>query len=131
MAVVDASVLVALCDADDVDHAKARSVLTNETRIAATGGTLVELSRILRRRANLQGRDGNATARIALQTLRGLPGFRDTGDGLARQVAERYAAEPQLSYADAWGIEAALADRDGLLTFDKLQQAAWRRAKRS
>ncbi len=131
MAVVDTSVLVPLFDVAHPNHAKARAVLAEIDRLATHGGALAELTRVIRRRANLRGLKGNEAARAAVHALRALPAFRDTGDGLAAQVEKRYQAEPKLSYADAWGIEAALADRDDLLTFDKHQAAAWRTATKT
>lgn len=130
MAVVDTSVLLPLFDVAHANHARARAALSAVDRIATHGGVLAELTRLIRRRAILRGLDGNAASRQAIGALRGLPGFRDTGDGLGAKVAQRYAAETGLSYADAWGIEAALADRDALLTFDARQAAAWRKANR-
>lgn len=130
MAVVDTSVLLPLFDMGHANHAKAKAALSDIERIATHGGVLAELTRLIRRRAILRGMDGNIAAREAVRALRALPGFRDTGDGLGAKVERRYAAETGLSYADAWGIEAALADRDDLLTFDAKQAAAWRKANR-
>lgn len=130
MAVVDTSILVPLFDAAHVNHAKAKAALSGINRLAIPGGVLAELTRLIRRLAKRQGLDGNQAAREAIHALRALPGFRDTGDGLATVTEARYALESNLSYVDAWGIEAALADRDDLLTFDAHQAAAWRKAKR-
>lgn len=130
MAVVDTSALLPLFDTEHPNHAQAKAALSSIKRIAVPGGVLTELTRLLRRLANQQGLNGNTVAREALHALRTLPGFRDTGDGLASVTQKRYAAQSNLSYVDAWGIEAARADRDELLTFDATQAAAWRRTKK-
>lgn len=129
MPVVDASVLVPAFDADHPLHGRARKLLAAAGRVAIHPGTLAELSTVLRRQANLKGLDGANVARNAVRALRSLPGMRDTGDNLAVAATRRYLESKELSFVDAWTIEAALADRDELLSLDRAQVAAWKTAQ--
>lgn len=131
MAVVDASMLIALFDASHSRHAEARQAIARHPTLDVCGGIIGETTRILRRTANLNGQDGNRVARQALASLRSMPGYRLFSSYDEAAAAGLYQANTSLSYVDAWGIQVALEAREELLTIDDGQRKAWLKARRS
>lgn len=130
MPVVDANVLVALHVADHEHHTKARRD-ASEGHLVATNGAVLEMSQALRRYWKEKGQDANRLARESVAELANLPGFRTAPDVPLATISLLYAAEPGLSFADAWCLAAAVQMQEPLLTYDKKLQAAYKRRMRS
>ncbi|MES2153518.1 MAG: PIN domain-containing protein [bacterium] len=126
MAIVDSNVLVAILD-DGHEHHGAAVRQLHDQPVTVTWGVLAEVAHVARRIAKANGMNGATASRRALANVRALAGFREARQPPLDEVLAMHAAQPRLSFVDAWNLVAALTSDEALMTFDRDLAAAYKR----
>lgn len=132
MPVLDTSLLVALLNADDPLHGKARGDVAGLRGASIPYPVLVELVQVVeyRVRQRLGAPAGRRAAREAFVAIDGSASFAvELPRGLP-EAARLFLADKRLSLVDAVGVAHAIEAEEDLMTYDKHQARAFRNARR-